>query len=90
MGGIELLCNATTGLLNQTSWRRLASFVEVRLHGGRALLDNHLIQHALCFDRSWNDQSNQGSSGREQWRLHLKLIGLAILTDAFAAKQAAS
>ena len=50
MGGVELRCNATTGLLNQTGWRRLGGFVEVRLHGGRALLDNHLIQHVL---RAW-------------------------------------
>lgn len=84
MGGVELRCNATTGLLNQTGWRRLGGFVEVRLHGGRALLDNHLIQHVLRLDGSWSRQSNQGSSSREQWRLHLKSIGRAILPAAFA------
>jgi len=85
VGGVELGCNATTGLLNQAGWRRLAGFIEVGLHGCRALLDNHLIQHALCLNGSWSRQSNQGCSSREQWRLHLKSIGRAILPAAFAA-----
>jgi hypothetical protein len=38
----------------------------------------------LRLDGSWSRQSNQGSSSREQWRLHLKSIGRAILPAAFA------
>jgi len=58
---------ALTVLINQTSWRRLAGFLEVRLHRGKARLGHHRKDHALVAleaGRRCDTRGRAGSPGK--------------------------